>query len=77
MVEGLSPELCNEFLSLWDEYETATSPEAIAVKALDKLETLMQHNQGINPPHSVDYVFNFPMGGNTPTPYLFLPRFVA
>jgi len=62
LVEGLSPELCNEFLSLWDEYETATSAEAVAVKALDKLETLMQHNQGINPPHSVDYVFNLSYG---------------
>ncbi|HYY29266.1 MAG TPA: HD domain-containing protein [Chthoniobacterales bacterium] len=62
LVEGLSPELCNEFLSLWDEYETATSAEAVAVKALDKLETLIQHNQGINPPHSVDYVFNLTYG---------------
>ena len=62
LVEGLSPELCNEFLSLWDEYESAISPEAVAVKALDKLETLMQHNQGINPPDSVDYVFNLSSG---------------
>lgn len=60
--EGLSPELRNEFLALWDEYENATSPEAVAVKALDKLETLIQHNQGINPPHSVDYLFNLSYG---------------
>jgi len=44
------------------KYENATSPEAVAVKALDKLETLIQHNQGINPPHSVDYLFNFSYG---------------
>jgi putative hydrolase of HD superfamily len=62
LVEGLSPELRNEFLALWDEYENATSPEAVAVKALDKLETLIQHNQGINPPHSVDYLFNLSYG---------------
>ena len=35
LVKGLSPELCNEFLALWEEYESATSPEAVAVKALD------------------------------------------
>jgi putative hydrolases of HD superfamily len=62
LVEGLTPELRNEFLLLWDEYAAATSPEAVAVKALDKLETLIQHNQGINPPHSVDYVFNLSYG---------------
>ena len=50
------------FLSLWDEYEKAASPEAIAVKALDKLETLIQHNQGTNPPDFVDDVFNLSYG---------------
>ena len=29
---------------------------------LDKLERLMQHNQGINPPHSLDFVFNHSYG---------------
>ena len=62
LVEGLSPELRNEFLALWEEYESATSPEAVAVKALDKLETMIQHNQGINPPDSVDYFFNLSYG---------------
>ncbi|WP_459557090.1 HD domain-containing protein [Lacunimicrobium album] len=46
-----------EFLSLWDEYELARSPEAVAAKALDKVETLLQHNQGTNPP-DFDYRFN-------------------
>ena len=62
LMEGLSPELRETFLSLWDEYEEAISPEAIAVKALDKLETLIQHNQGANPPGSVDYIFNLSYG---------------
>lgn len=62
LMEGLSPELRDTFLSLWDEYEEATSPEAITVKALDKLETLIQHNQGANPPGLVDYVFNLSYG---------------
>lgn len=48
-------------LTLWQEYENATSPEARAVKALDKLETILQHNQGINPP-GFDYAFNLSYG---------------
>ncbi len=46
-----------ELLSLWDEYEAAASPEARVAKALDKLETILQHNQGRNPP-GFDYEFN-------------------
>jgi putative hydrolase of HD superfamily len=49
------------FLALWDEYENATSIEAMLVKGLDKLETIMQHNQGRNPP-DFDYVFNLSYG---------------
>lgn len=48
-------------LALWQEYENAGSPEAKAVKALDKLETILQHNQGINPP-DFDYEFNLSYG---------------
>jgi putative hydrolase of HD superfamily len=62
LMEGLSPELRDTFLSLWDEYEEAASPEAVVVNALDKLETLIQHNQGANPPDFVDYVFNLSYG---------------
>lgn len=47
--------------SLWDEYEAATSPEARAVKALDKLETILQHTQGANP-RDFDYRFNLGYG---------------
>ena len=47
--------------SLWDEYEAATSPEARAAKALDKLETILQHTQGANPA-DFDYRFNLGYG---------------
>lgn len=51
----------DSLLSLWDDYERAASPEAQAVKALDKLETMLQHNQGKNPDH-FDYAFNLGYG---------------
>jgi putative hydrolase of HD superfamily len=61
--------LHGELLALWDEYEAAATPEAQAVKALDKLETMLQHNQGVNPA-DFDYAFNLGYGrkhtGTTP-----------
>ncbi|WP_431034810.1 HD domain-containing protein [Pseudomonas yamanorum] len=57
----LDEALKTEILALWDDYENASSPEAVAVKALDKLETLLQHNQGKNPP-DFDYEFNLSYG---------------
>ena len=50
-----------QFLALWDEYENAASPEARLVKGLDKIETIIQHNQGKNPP-DFDYSFNLTYG---------------
>jgi len=50
-----------EILSLWQEYEAGLSPEARLVKGLDKLETIMQHNQGLNP-SDFDYAFNLGYG---------------
>ncbi len=50
-----------EITTLWDEYEAAVSPEARLVKALDKLETILQHNQGKNP-SGFDYAFNLDYG---------------
>lgn len=57
LLEPLPAALQQEIVDLWDEYEAATTPEAKVAKALDKLETLMQHNQGANPP-DFDYEFN-------------------
>ncbi|MCU0513997.1 MAG: HD domain-containing protein [Anaerolineae bacterium] len=61
LVQPLPPALQAEIIALWDEYEAAATPEAQAAKALDKLETLLQHNQGANPP-DFDYVFNIDYG---------------
>lgn len=48
-------------LSLWEEYEACETKEARLVKALDKAETIIQHNQGKNPP-DFDYAFNLEYG---------------
>jgi len=47
--------------ALWDEYESATSVEARTAKALDKLETILQHTQGANPA-DFDYRFKLEYG---------------
>lgn len=57
----LPPSLQAEFVALWEDYEYAGSREARIVKALDKLETIIQHNQGLNPP-DFDYAFNLTYG---------------
>jgi len=61
LLKPLPSELQAQFLSLWDEYEAAETPEAKLVKGLDKLETIMQHNQGANP-SDFDYGFNLTYG---------------
>jgi putative hydrolase of HD superfamily len=61
LLEPLPDGLRQEIADLWDEYEAAVSPEAKLAKALDKLETILQHNQGHNPP-GFDYRFNLEYG---------------
>jgi putative hydrolase of HD superfamily len=61
LVQPLPSEIQAEIVALWDEYEAAATPEAQVAKALDKLETLLQHNQGANPP-DFDYIFNIDYG---------------
>jgi putative hydrolase of HD superfamily len=58
---SLPEQLRADFVALWDEYEAATTPEAKLAKALDKFETIIQHNQGANPP-TFDYDFNLGYG---------------
>ena len=53
--------LRDEITGLWDEYEAAQTPTAKLAKALDKLETILQHTQGRNPP-GFDYRFNLGYG---------------
>jgi putative hydrolase of HD superfamily len=61
LVATLPVKLRDEITSLWDEYEAAQSPEARLAKALDKLETILQHTQGDNP-RDFDYRFNLGYG---------------
>ncbi len=46
-------------LALWDEYSAAETPEARLAKGLDRLETVLQHVQGRNPP---DFDLGFNLG---------------
>lgn len=61
LLAPLPAPLRDRITALWDEYEAAETPEARLAKALDKLETIMQHNQGRNPP-GFDYAFNLAYG---------------
>jgi putative hydrolase of HD superfamily len=61
LIEPLDDVLREEIASLWDEYEAASTPEARLAKALDKLETILQHTQGENPA-DFDYRFNLGYG---------------
>lgn len=61
-VFGLLPEKQKqEWMTLWQEYNDNSSRESHLVKALDKAETIIQHNQGKNPP-GFDYEFNLEYG---------------
>lgn len=61
LVQPLPQSLRDEVVGLWDEYESAGTPTAKLAKALDKLETILQHTQGTNPP-GFDYRFNLGYG---------------
>lgn len=72
LLQPLPPATRAHITALWDEYEAAATPEARLAKALDKLETIMQHTQGQNPPH-FDYRFNL----NYARPYTAGPPLIA
>jgi putative hydrolase of HD superfamily len=61
LIAPLPPALGQEIIELWDAYEAAGSPEAKVAKGLDKLETILQHNQRRNPAN-FDYAFNLDYG---------------
>ena len=61
LIAGLDPVRQANLLALWDEYEAGETPEAVVVKGLDKIETILQHTQGDNPP-DFDYGFNLTYG---------------
>lgn len=58
---GLSGDLRGEIIDLWDEYNSAATPEAILAKGFDKLETMLQHAVGRNVA-GFDYAFNLSYG---------------
>ncbi len=57
----LKGQAAEEIKSLYREYAEGKSREAKAAKALDKIETIVQHNQGKNP-DDFDYAFNLEYG---------------
>jgi putative hydrolases of HD superfamily len=61
LVSPLPASVRAEITALWDEYDAAATREARIAKALDKLETILQHTQGDNPP-DFDYEFNLGYG---------------
>lgn len=61
LIRPLSKNLQDNILGLWDEYEKASSNEALLAKAFDKIETVLQHSQGKNPA-DFDYGFNLSYG---------------
>jgi putative hydrolase of HD superfamily len=61
LIASVPAALREEIVSLWDEYEAASSPEARVAKGLDKLETILQHTQGKNPA-DFDYAYNLAYG---------------
>ena len=61
LVEPLPQKQKLELIGLWDEYDQAQTDEAKLAKALDKIETVLQHTQGKNPA-DFDYGFNIPYG---------------
>jgi putative hydrolases of HD superfamily len=50
-----------KFYNLWEEYSEGMTLEAKIAKAIDKIETIVQHNQGKNP-SDFNYEFNLIYG---------------
>lgn len=61
VLAALDPPARGEIVDLWEEYNRGETEEARMAKALDKLETIVQHNQGENP-EEFDYEFNLAYG---------------
>jgi putative hydrolase of HD superfamily len=57
----LPEELRQRIEALCAEYEAGCSPESLMAKGLDKIETMLQHLIGANPP-GFDYRFNLTYG---------------
>jgi putative hydrolase of HD superfamily len=57
----LPPAMAARLMARWDEYSAVATPEARIAKGLDRLETVMTHAEGANPP-DFDYAFNLGYG---------------
>ena len=57
----LPKDLRQRIEGLCAEYEAGSSPESVVAKGLDKIETMLQHLIGANPPE-FDYRFNLTYG---------------
>jgi putative hydrolase of HD superfamily len=57
----LPEDLRQRIEALCSEYEAGLSPESLMAKGLDKIETMLQHLAGANPP-GFDYRFNLSYG---------------
>lgn len=63
LVKGLPTKQQKEILSLWEEYEAKKTPEAKFAKAVDKLETIDQHNLAdIKTWNKKEYTYNLVHG---------------
>ncbi len=74
LCDPLPADLRAEILNLWTDYNEGISTEAIFAKGFDKLETMMQHNIGQNPP-DFDYAFNLGYGVNQTERHPLLQQF--
>ncbi len=61
LIQKLPESVGQKIIELWSEYNSAETEESKLVKALDKMETIVQHNQGKNP-EDFDYVYNLQYG---------------
>ena len=61
LTEPLPAAAREAIIALWEEYETGSTREGRIAKGLDKLETILQHTQGANPP-SLDLAYNLDYG---------------
>ena len=57
----LPKDLRQRIIALCEEYEAGCSAESVMAKGLDKIETMLQHLIGANPP-GFDYRFNLTYG---------------
>ncbi|MBJ7534779.1 HD domain-containing protein [Rhodomicrobium vannielii ATCC 17100] len=72
----LSVKKRTEIFDLWEEYESASTPEAVLAKGLDKLETILQHTQGKNA-RDFNYSFNLDYGLKYTSAHPLLAQFRA